>query len=102
MEVISQLWKTAGILGVWKGTNVTFVYGILQSTIELWAGSALAALFQVADPASGIEIEFGTFPMASLGIAVAAATISGIILAPIDIVRTRSVPSLPELTRHLC
>ncbi|KAI9763932.1 MAG: mitochondrial fusion and transport protein ugo1 [Geoglossum simile] len=100
LEVVSQLWQREGAMGVWKGTNTSFIYSILHKTIECWTRSLLAALLSIPDPSllplgvlgtGTLDIADSPSPWASLGIAVAAAGIAGVLLAPLDIVRTRLV-----------
>ncbi|KAH8805829.1 mitochondrial fusion protein-like protein [Xylogone sp. PMI_703] len=96
-EVISQEWATEGAWGVWKGTNATFVYSILLKTIESWSRSMLSALFNVPDPSVMAGLGMSTdvldapYPWATLGVAVGAAAAAGLILAPLDIIRTRLI-----------
>ncbi|CUS07482.1 unnamed protein product [Tuber aestivum] len=89
-EMLRALWNKEGYAGVWKGQNATFVYNILMRTLESWTGSFLSAVLSLPDPGMG-EIADSADPLASLGVAVAASTITALILAPIDIVRTRLV-----------
>ncbi|TID23157.1 mitochondrial carrier [Venturia nashicola] len=101
LEVISQLWSKEGAWGIWKATNSTFVYNILLKTIETWSRSMLSALLNMPDASLagvGTSLAGGSTnildssnPMASIGIAVAAAGIAGLILAPIDMIRTRLI-----------
>lgn len=95
LEVIGQLWQQEAAWGVWKGTNTTFVYGILLKTLESWARGVLSALCNVPDPgiiaglSAAIDVGESPYPWASLGVAVAAAAIAGIALAPLDLIRTK-------------
>lgn len=111
LEVISQLWQKEAAWGMWKGTNMTFVYNILLRTIEAWIRSLLAALMNLPEAgmismgtggaslaasagggignASGLDILDSSNPLASLGVAIAAAGITGLILSPLDVLRTR-------------
>ncbi|KAF2084592.1 mitochondrial carrier [Saccharata proteae CBS 121410] len=122
LEVLSQLWTKEGAWGIWKGTNSTFVYNFLLKTIETWLRSLLSALLNVPDPGllggygvggGGLDVVDSPNPFMSLTVAVAAAGITGLFLAPLDIVRTRliltpittsprnmlpSLRSLPSLT----
>lgn len=97
--MIGQEWSKEGAWGVWKGTNATFVYSILLRTIESWSGSMLSALFNVPEPSVmaglGVSADLldASYPWASIGIAVGAAATAGLILAPLDIIRTRYVAS---------
>ncbi|KAL8866908.1 MAG: hypothetical protein Q9174_006005 [Haloplaca sp. 1 TL-2023] len=99
--VLSATWQKEGAWGVWKGTNSTYVHSVLLSTITSFTRSFLATVFAVPDPyfsfqmtssagpAGGFDILSSPAPMASLAVAVAAASIAGIILAPLDIARTK-------------
>ncbi len=95
MEVIAQEWAKEAGWGVWKASNTTFVYGILLQTVEKWSKGLFSALLNVPlDPALGLEASEGllatsTYPWASLGVAIAAAVAAGVILAPLDLIRTK-------------
>ncbi|TVY42245.1 Mitochondrial fusion and transport protein [Lachnellula occidentalis] len=115
MEVISQLWSKEGAWGVWKATNATFVYSLLLQTIEQWSRGLFSAAFNVPEPAvtTGInlsaELLDTPYPWASLAVAVAAAVSAGLILAPLDLIRTKLIltplsstkRSLTHNLRHL-
>ncbi|KAG9240984.1 mitochondrial fusion protein-like protein [Calycina marina] len=95
MEVISQEWAKEGAWGVWKGTNSTFVYILLAKTVENWSRSLIAALVNIPDP--GVISSLGgaadtidtSYPWVSLGVAVSAAVVTGLLLSPLDLVRTK-------------
>ncbi|KAK4122159.1 mitochondrial carrier [Parathielavia appendiculata] len=96
LEVIAQLWQKEGAWGVWKGSNATFIYSVLQSLLENWSRSLLSALFNVPD--LGVKndldrlVDIATpYPWASLFVAAAAAIVTGLILSPLDLIRTRLV-----------
>lgn len=104
MEVIGQLWQKEGAWGVWKGSNATFLYSVLSSLLENWSRSALSALFNVPDLGVKEDIDrlidiASPYPWASLCVAAAAAVATGLILAPLDLVRTRYVTGCFVLTR---
>jgi fusion and transport protein UGO1 len=110
LEVISQLWQKESAWGVWKGTNVTFVYNFLLKTTESWTRSLLSALLNVPDPGlmgtsasgiGGLDIIDSPSPLLSLAVAVSATAIAALALAPLDLVRTRLIvtpTSLPPRT----
>ncbi|KAL8767937.1 MAG: hypothetical protein Q9209_005725 [Squamulea sp. 1 TL-2023] len=101
--VLSTLWQKEGAWGIFKGTNSTYVHSVLLSTITSFARSFFAAIFGVPDPSlsfqinppngsmGGLDILSSPAPMASLAIAASAAGIAGILLAPLDIARTKLI-----------
>lgn len=95
-DVISQLWSKESAWGIWKGTNATFLYTVLQSLLENWSRSLLSALFNVPDLGLKDDVDrlvdiASPYPWASLCVAAAAAVTTGLILAPLDLVRTRLI-----------
>lgn len=64
---------------------------MLVTTLESWTSSFLSAILSLPDPGVG-EIADSAYPLASLGVAVAACTITAVILSPIDVVRTKYAP----------
>ncbi|MCJ1247958.1 mitochondrial fusion and transport protein ugo1 [Trapelia coarctata] len=106
-HVISHLWSTEGAWGIWKGTNSTFIHSVLLSTITAFVRSLLCALLALPDPGvsisqstppylisipsavGGLDVTSSPYPLISLATAVSAAGIAGVILAPVDIARTR-------------
>lgn len=94
MEVISQEWTKEGAWGVWKASNATFIYGLLHQTLERWAHGMFSAMLNVPDQGltgSAAELVDAQYPWASLGVAIGAAIAAGLVLAPLDLVRTKSV-----------
>ncbi|KAF8853470.1 mitochondrial carrier [Acephala macrosclerotiorum] len=104
LEVVSQEWNKEGAWGVWKGSNTTFVYNILLQTIEKWSRGLLSALLNIPDSGLNVGLDtsadlVGPYPWASLGLAIGAAAMAGIILAPLDLLRTKLIitpTSLPK------
>ncbi|KAL1304155.1 hypothetical protein AAFC00_000582 [Neodothiora populina] len=105
IDALSQLWQQSGATGLWKATNATFIYNVLVKAVESWTRSLLSALSDLPDPAAlagnpsevvagaigGIDVADSPSPLASLAIAVASAAIAGLLLAPLDLVRTRLI-----------
>lgn len=94
LDVINQVWQKEGAWGVWKGSNATFLYTVLQSLLENWSRSFLSAIFNVPDLGVKDDIDrlidiASPYPWASLFVAAAAAVATGVVLAPLDLVRTR-------------
>ncbi|KAF4988269.1 hypothetical protein FDECE_15120 [Fusarium decemcellulare] len=96
LEVIGQLWGKEGAWGVWKGSNAAFLYTVLQSLLENWSRSFLSAIFNVPDIGVKEDIDrlidiASPYPWASLFVAAAAAVATGVVLSPLDLVRTRLI-----------
>ncbi|MCJ1347219.1 mitochondrial fusion and transport protein ugo1 [Peltigera leucophlebia] len=103
LGVLSSLWRTEGSWGIWKGTNCTYIHSILASTVTSFVRSFLSALLALPDPGlslnlssplnftGGLDILSSPSPLSSLAVAVLAAGISGILLAPLDITRIRLI-----------
>ncbi|KAI3317189.1 mitochondrial carrier [Xylariaceae sp. AK1471] len=96
LDVITQLWSKESVWGVWKGTNATFLYTILQSLLENWGRSLLSALLNVPDLGVKDDVDrlvdiASPYPWASLCVAATAAVATGLILAPLDLIRTRLI-----------
>jgi fusion and transport protein UGO1 len=95
MEVISHEWAKEGAWGVWKASNATFVYAFLLKTVESWSRGMLSALLNVPDAGvigglgATTEVADSVYPWASLAVAVAASVATGLLLAPLDLVRTK-------------
>lgn len=99
MEVLSQLWQREGAWGIWKGTNATFLHNLLLRTLESWLRGMLCAVLNLPDPSPGVvggggviggpDILDSPSPLLSLGAAVVAAATAGLVLQPLDTVRTR-------------
>ncbi|KAF3937002.1 hypothetical protein ABW19_dt0209371 [Dactylella cylindrospora] len=112
-EMLGALWNKEGIWGIWKGSNSTFVYTILTSTIETWTQSFLSAILNIPDP-SITEVVDSPSPLTALCIVVASSALTALLLAPLDIVRTRIIlapaddkprtilPLLQSLPSYLC
>ncbi|EQL00109.1 Mitochondrial carrier domain protein [Ophiocordyceps sinensis CO18] len=119
LEVIGQLWQKDGVWGVWKGSNATFLYTVLKSLLENWSRSFLSAILNVPDLGVKEDIDrlvdiASPYPWASLFVAGTAAVATGLLLSPLDLVRTRlimtpgnsgqrrTLPSLRSLPSYLC
>lgn len=103
LGTLSSLWSIEGSWGIWKGTNSTFTYSILLSTITSFVRSFFSAFLALPDPglsfstspaysyAGGLDILSSPSPTSSLVVAVSAAGIAGVLLAPLDIARTKLI-----------
>ncbi|KAJ9629726.1 hypothetical protein H2203_002107 [Taxawa tesnikishii (nom. ined.)] len=105
LETLAQLWQHSGAVGMWKATNATFIYNVLVKAVESWTRSLLSALLNLPDSSAlangpseivagaigGLDVADSPSPLISLGVAVAASATAGVLLLPLDIVRTRLI-----------
>ncbi|EXJ93983.1 hypothetical protein A1O1_02376 [Capronia coronata CBS 617.96] len=101
LDALSSLSSSSGLLAMWRATNSTFIYSILNRTLETFLKSFLAAVLGLAEndillptstgAISDSSILISTSPAATALITAAAAAISALVLAPIDAARTRLI-----------
>ena len=109
-HAISALYNTSGAVGLWRASNTTFLYSILLRTTDSFIRSLLLALLGLPDipgPAqgglapglstaggvgfSGMDLSDSPNPLGSLIIVGLSSCLTGILLAPLDLVRTRLI-----------
>lgn len=112
MHAISVLYETSGAVGLWRATNCTFLYSILLRTTDSFLRSMLLALFGLPDllgnenggltpgitssagaGTTGLDLSDSPSPVASLVVIGLASCLSGLLLSPLDLVRTRLIVS---------
>ncbi|KAF2483541.1 hypothetical protein BDY17DRAFT_297571 [Neohortaea acidophila] len=110
-HAISTIYTTSGAVGLWRATNCTFVYSVLLRTADSFIRGLLLALVGLPDIAgpdpgglgpslsvtgagfSGLDVSESPNPIGSLIVAGMASCITGLLLAPLDLVRTRLIAS---------
>ena len=110
-HALSALYNSSGAVGLWRATNCTFLYTILLRTTDSFLRSLLLALFGLPDltgpdasglglmPAfsssgagtSGLDLSDSPSPIMSIAVIGLASCLSGILLAPLDVIRTRLI-----------
>ncbi|KAK3712129.1 hypothetical protein LTR37_009220 [Vermiconidia calcicola] len=109
-HAISTLYNTSGAVGLWRATNCTFLYSILMRTTDSFVRSLLLAIAGLPDiigpdPAglgaalsvtgsagfSGLDLTESPNPIGSLIVVGLASCLTGLLLAPLDLVRTRLI-----------
>ena len=109
-HAISTIYNTFGAVGLWRGTNATFLYSILLRTTDSFMRSLLLAIvglpdiigpdpsglgpgLSVANAAgfSGLDLSSSPNPIGSLIIVGLSSCLTGLLLAPIDLIRTRLI-----------
>ncbi|KTW32388.1 uncharacterized protein T551_00478 [Pneumocystis jirovecii RU7] len=95
---IYALWNKEGVFGLWKAQNISFIYSILYSIIESWSSSFLSKTFSFPDffPET---IDFDHW-IASFFISLTSSAFTSLLLAPIDIAKTRIMMTPRRLNSH--
>ena len=109
IHAISALYNTSGAVGLWRATNATFLYSILLRTTDSFLRSLLLAIVGLPevigpDPGglgpslsitgagfSGLDVSESPNPIGSLVVVGLASCVTGLLLAPLDLVRTRLI-----------
>ncbi|EME43468.1 hypothetical protein DOTSEDRAFT_131138 [Dothistroma septosporum NZE10] len=109
VNAISALYNTSGAVGLWRASNTTFLYSILLRTTDSFIRSLLLAILGLPDlpgpdhgglaPGfssgsagfSGIDLSDSPNATGSLIVVGLASCITGLLLAPLDLVRTRLI-----------
>ncbi|KAG9104624.1 hypothetical protein FRC06_000770 [Ceratobasidium sp. 370] len=84
-------WQTEGWLSLWKGQLTSCAIDVLSSVLQPVALSLLSAVFMPSDPTLSLSLSDTSRPGKPLAITVASHLITGFILSPLDLVRTRLI-----------
>lgn len=114
-HAMSALYNTSGAMGLWRGTNCTFLYSVLLRTTDSFLRSLLLALLGLPeisgpDPSglgsalnvqggmglSGLDLSDSPNPIGSLVVVGLSSCLAGLLLSPIDQVRTRLIVTPPD------
>jgi fusion and transport protein UGO1 len=76
--------------GLWRATNTTFIYNTLSATLEAWITGFVSAFLHIPDPFF-VEVAHSPEPTTTLMLSLGASVLTGLILAPLDIIRTRMI-----------
>ncbi|KAK0343378.1 hypothetical protein LTR12_002700 [Friedmanniomyces endolithicus] len=109
-HAISALYTTSGAVGLWRATNCTFLYSALLRTTDAFLRSLLLAILglpEISGPEqnglgtalgvpgsmgfSGLDLSDSPNPLGSLIVVGVSSCITGLLLAPLDLIRTRLI-----------
>ncbi|CUS23764.1 LAQU0S11e03774g1_1 [Lachancea quebecensis] len=88
MDILNSVMDEEGTRGLWRANNTTFIYNFLSVTLDAWFTGLLSPVFQVPDPFF-IDIVHSTDTRKSVILTVSASVFTGLVLLPVDIIRTR-------------
>ncbi|OQO15343.1 hypothetical protein B0A48_00726 [Cryoendolithus antarcticus] len=117
-HVLSTMYNTSGALGLWRATNCTFLYSVLLRTTDSFVRSLLLAVLGLPDlggpdqsllapgllssagaGTSGLDITDAPSPVLTLAVVGLASCLSGLLLAPLDLIRVRLIVT-PTSLQH--
>lgn len=90
INVLNSIIDLEGIKGIWKANNTTFIYNFLSVTLDAWFTGLLSSLLQIPDPYF-IDIIHSPDLNKSIWLTLSASILTGIILLPIDLIKTRLI-----------
>ncbi|ORY78955.1 hypothetical protein BCR37DRAFT_381823 [Protomyces lactucae-debilis] len=96
---MGDVWRMEGIIGSFKAANTTFVYKLMQEGIEGWLTGALSVLAGIPDPS--LVLDPTSDGHLSLLVRLVAVSISAVLLAPLDMARTRIIATPASEPRGL-
>ncbi|CEP63720.1 mitofusin complex protein UGO1 LALA0_S09e00980g [Lachancea lanzarotensis] len=88
MDVLNSIMEEEGTRGLWRANNTTFIYNFLSVTLDAWFTGLISPFLQIPDPYF-IDIVHSTDPRKSIALTVCASVFTGLILLPLDLIRTR-------------
>ncbi|QRW27185.1 mitochondrial carrier protein [Rhizoctonia solani] len=84
-------WQTEGWLSLWKGQLTSCIIDVLSAFLQPVALSLLSLAFMPSDPTLSFSLSDTSRPVKPLVVTVASHLLTGIILSPLDLVRTRLI-----------
>lgn len=90
IDVMSSILSKEGTTSLWKATNVSYIYQALSATLESWLTGFFAPFLEIPDPFY-IDINYSPDPFKSFVLILVASITTGIILAPLDLIRTKLI-----------
>ncbi|PWN38292.1 mitochondrial carrier [Meira miltonrushii] len=78
-----------GWLGLWKGSLTTFVIDTVTQTVQPFVSFVLS--FAVPSALTPLPLPYAPYPLRSLSLLLASHLVTGVIVSPLDLVRTRLI-----------
>lgn len=88
MDILNAVMDEEGTKGLWRANNTTFIYNFLSITLDAWFTGMLSPFLQIPDPYF-IDIIHSPDAQKSILLTAAASVFTGLVLLPIDLIRTR-------------
>lgn len=92
LDIMSSLLNNEGIRGLWRANNATFIFNALSVTLEAWFTGFLSPFLQIPDPFF-VDAIHSPDPTTTLILSISASVITSLLLAPLDVIRTKLIVS---------
>ncbi|CCH43975.1 Calcium-binding mitochondrial carrier protein [Wickerhamomyces ciferrii] len=92
VDVMSSLLSKEGTRGLWRATNATFIFNALSSTLEAWITGFISPFLQIPDPFF-VDVAHSPEPTTTLALSITASILTGLLLAPLDLIKTKLIVS---------
>lgn len=92
VDVMLAILSKEGFISLWKATNITYIHQGLTLTLESWFTGFLSPFLEIPDPYY-IDINYSPEPLTSLWLILFASITTGLVLAPLDLIRTKLIIS---------
>ncbi|AGO11105.1 AaceriAFR373Wp [[Ashbya] aceris (nom. inval.)] len=90
MDVLNAVMDKEGTRGVWRANNTIFIYNFLSESLDAWFTGLLSPFLQIPDPYF-IDIIHSPDVQKSIALTFAAGIFTGLVLLPLDVIKTRLV-----------
>lgn len=93
LDIMSAIVQQEGLRGLWRGLNASFIHSTLLMAVEAWFTGLLAPLLLVPDPFFWLVSDLPD-PFKLVLLSIGACVAAGVVLAPLDLIRTRLIVTL--------
>ena len=87
LEMIRDTYALEGVMGVWRGQTCAVAYNFLSSTLSVWLTHVIRASVSTMPD----ELWDEQHSLVSTGASIASSALTALVLAPLDIWRTRTI-----------
>ena len=87
LEMIRDTYALEGVMGVWRGQTCAVAYNFLSSTLSVWLTHVIRASVSTMPD----ELWDEQHSLVSTGASIVSSAVTALVLAPLDIMRTRTI-----------
>ncbi|SSD60632.1 related to Mitochondrial fusion and transport protein UGO1 [Saccharomycodes ludwigii] len=89
-DILNAIVELEGLRGLWRANHTSFVLNFLASTLDAWFTGFFSPFLSIPDPYF-VDIIHSNNIQKSIILSLAASIMTGIILLPLDLIRTRLI-----------